>query len=361
MNLPAIDDSVRRDASEPAFALEAGSVIRIPAGGAAISDMALSPAGGRLILAHYGSDAISVLDTKTLRVAATITGLPEPFAVATSGVDDTRAYVSTAHAAYDSVDVVDVCTDTLVVSHRLAHRVSDLAVSPDGTRVYATRNGAHGADVAVVHTEAGECEVIELSAATTECVRVSRDGRRLYVGSNGPAGGALTVIDTRPGEPSRIAGVVELGLPLRDVALSADSRTAYIASCGPVVGAVLDVVDTRAASIVRTRKIDEIAGPLTRLTLSGDGSRAYAISDDRITVLGTRTLDVVGEITAAEQPSCVAESPDGTQLYIADFSGAVFAARIASSAPTVIVDEPRDGDAWTAWLPSLAHWEPALA
>lgn len=364
MNLPGNEDNARHD--PPAFGLEADSVVRVPAGRGAISDMALTPGGGRLIIGHHGSDAISVLDTKTCRVAATLTGLSEPFAVATSGADETRAFLSTARAAYDSLDVIDVSTDTLVASHPLAHRIADVAVSPDGTRVYVARTGAHGADVAVVDVDAGEGGVIDLPTApgsTATCVRLSRDGRRLYVGSNAPGGGALSIVDIDTAGHGRVVGVVELGLPLRDVALAADGRTAYVASCGPVVGAVVDVVeapvDARAAKIVRTRKIDEIAGPLTRLTLSRDGSRAYALSDDRITVLGTRTLDVVGVITAAGQPSSVVESPDGTHLYVGDFSGVVLAARIA--APAAAADDTHGLDESTAWLPALAHWEPVLA
>lgn len=374
VNLPISDGGVRNAPGDRAFRFEPGSVVRTQAGRGAISDLAVSP--GRLILAHYGSDAISVLDTTTCRVAATISGLAEPFAVATSGAEDARAYVSTARAACDSVDVVDVCTDRLLASHRVAHRISDLAVSPDGTRSYAARNGVRGADVAIIDTEAGECGVIELAATadvTTECVRISRDGRRLYVGTNGPAGGALHVVDLDAAGPPRIAAVVELGLPIRDVAVSADGRTAYVASCGPVVGAVVDIVDTgvdtrldtgvgtRAAKIIRTRKIDEITGPLTRLTLSRDGGRAYAISDDRVTVLSTRTLDVVGEITEAEHPSCIAESPEGTRLYVGDFAGAVLAARIAAPAPAAIASEPHHGESSTAWLPPFGAREPALA
>ena len=130
----------------------------------------------------------------------------------------------------------------------------------------------------------------------------------------------------------RIADTIELGLPIRDVALSSDGATAYVASCGPEVGAVLDVIDTRTNKITGTRKIGELVGTLTRLTLSGDGRRAYLVSDDSITVLCTRTHDVIGDIAVAKHPSCVVESPDGRCLYIADYSGVVTAAPIARRA-----------------------------
>jgi YVTN family beta-propeller protein len=351
------------------FELDDTSVVRVPVHNGPISDIDISPDGRRLIATNYGRNTVSVIDADTSCVSSVIAGLNEPFAVTMSGADANYAYVSTASPAYDSVEVVDVATNWRIASHRLAHSVSDLTVSPDGKCLYASRNGARIADVAVLDTTTGEVEAIELAAApgtTTECVRISGDGRRLYVGVNGPSGGSLVVIETSDGGGvdgrARIVGTLELGLPLRDVALSNDGRTAYVASCGPIVGAVLDVVDTRANKIISTHKVNGIEGPLTRMTLSRDGERAYLVSDDRVTVLCTRTRDVIGEVTTAKQPSCVVESPDGNHLYIADYSGVVIGARIASTTQLGIAGSAPHWD-WpaAALLPELPQWEPALA
>jgi hypothetical protein len=42
------------------------------------------------------------------------------------------------------------------------------------------------------------------------------------------------------------------------------------------------------------------------------------------------TQEVVGTITASTQPSCVIESPDGSRLHVADYSGVVTVLMIAS-------------------------------
>ncbi|MBG0729247.1 YncE family protein [Mycobacterium avium] len=363
------------DANGPTarFGIDNTAVVKVPVHHGPISDIDVSPDGRRLLVTNYGRDTVSVIDTHTCRVASTIAGLSEPFAVAMSAADPNYAYVSTVTAAYDAIEVIDVVTNWRIATHRLAHSLSDLAVSPDGRYLYASRNAVRGADVAVLDTTTGELEVIELAAAagtTTACVRVSADGRRLFVGVNGPNGGGLAIIETRTrtdgrrvGGRSRLVGTVELGLPVRDVALGNDGNTAYVASCGPVVGSVLDVVDTRAATIVSTHKINEITGPLTRMTLSRDGERAYLISDDRVTVLGTRTQDVLGEVRVTKHPSALVESPDGNYLYVADHAGVLSVARLSSgtapAAPCSGADE--DDDATTGWLPELAPWEPVLA
>lgn len=343
------------DDRDEKFQLRNASVVQIPVRNGPISDIDINHDGSRLVVANYGGHTVSIIDTDARRVVHTL-GVDEPFAIALSGGDAPRAYISTATAAYDSIVVVDVATEARVASHPLTQSVTDVAVSPDGRFVYASRNGAGGGDVAVVDTLTDDFEVIELGTAvgtTADRVRISADGRHVYAAINGPSGGQLVVIEALARTERRVVGSYDLGLSIRDLALSADGGTAYVASCGPVVGAVLDVIDTRARKITGTRKLSEVAGPLTRLTLSRDGRRAYLVSDDRVVVVCTRTHDVIGEIGAAKHPSCVVESPDGRYLYIADHSGAVVATPIATGGETA--------EATTTRLPELPQREPVFA
>jgi hypothetical protein len=63
-----------------------------------------------------------------------------------------------------------------------------------------------------------------------------------------------------------------------------------------------------------------------------------------------------------EQPSCVVESVDGKCLYVADYSGAVTVAPVASRAPLAIEGAAHRSDASTEWvMPELLHYEPAPA
>jgi YVTN family beta-propeller protein len=297
-----------------------------------ISGIAATPDGARLVVSNHGLDSVSVIDTDSCRLVETVEGLDEPFAVAAGSADSAHAYVSTVSPAYDSIGVIDLVTNTVVATHPLAFSVSDLAVSPDGRYVYASRNGAGGADIAVLDTATGLVEAIDLPirrGSTTECVRVSPDGARLYVATTSPTGGQLVTFGRSSARWQPI-GTVEIGLPIRDVALSPDGALAYVASCGPDWGAVIDVVETRTAKITGTYKIGELSGILTGLTLSRDGDRAYVVSDDSVTVLCTLTHDVVGTLGVANQPSCVLESPNAKYLYLADYSGTLTVAPVAS-------------------------------
>ncbi|BBX72356.1 hypothetical protein BST45_17825 [Mycobacterium shinjukuense] len=345
-----------------------------------ISGVAISPDGSRLLVANYGDHSVSVISTDTCRVMHTITGLGEPFAIAMGGAHADRAYVSTVSPAYDSIGVIDISTNTVVASHPVALSVTDLTVSLDGKYVYASRIGVRGADVAVLDTATDRVEVVDIAQApgiTPTCVRVSSDGSRLYVGANGPSGGRVVVIATCPqtrsrwrrkGSPSRgtkartgprVLAAIDIGAAVRDIALSPDGAIAYVASCGADLGAVVDVIDTRTNKITDTRKIGEIGGLVTRLTVSGHTERAYLVSEDRVTVLGTQTPDVIGTIRT-NQPSCVVESPDGSYLYIADLTGTVTRTSVVSSPASDAQALQRAGSVgWS--MPEPLQYEPALA
>jgi YVTN family beta-propeller protein len=392
--------SVSMENDVQVFEFSTTPVVQIPVHSGPISGIVPSPDGSRLLVSNHGQDSVSVIDTDSWMVVETVADIEEPFAIAAGG-DANRAYVSTVSAAHDSIDVIDLSTNTVVASYPLALSVSDLAVSPDGKYVYASRNGARGADVAVLDTATGQIRVIDIATVpgtTTECVRVSPDGARVYVGANGPSGGQLVVIETaarpeqaaaaetssrarsswrrkKPKSSARSAAAkakggqtgfgvvftVEIGAPVRDVALSSTGEVVYVASHASDFGALIDVVDTRTYEIIRTRKVAEISGMLTGLTLSADGDRAYLVTDDSLTVLCTLTHDVLGTVRAAKQPSCVVESPGGRYLYIADYSGAVTVLPVASTVTAAIEcagDSEDSQDDWT--VPELLAREAAL-
>jgi YVTN family beta-propeller protein len=340
-------------------------VAEIAIEGGVVSGIAVSPDGARLMVTHYGDDSFSLIDTANCAVAQTVIDIDEPFAIAMSETSAGRAYVSSASAAYDSILAFDTDANRVVASYPLASSVTDLAVSPDGRHVYASRAAVNGADVAIVDTWTGDDDAISIAAtaSTTECVRVSPDGRRLYVAVNGASTAELVVIDTRQ---RRVLNAVEIGSPIRDIALSPDGATAYVGSCAPDFGTVLDVVDirdTRTAAVTNTYKFGDIAGLLAQLTVSRDGERTYLISDQKVTVLSTSTQDVLGGIAIDGQPACAIESPDGSRLYIADYAGTVTVLAIASATAPIDVhtsdDELTVAHQWP--FSDLLALEPTLA
>lgn len=325
-----------------------------------ITGIAASPDGKRLMVTNYSGNSVSVIDASACAVIKTIAGVDEPFAIAMGSAQANCAYVSAVSPAFDSIVALDLRSNAVIAAHSVALSVTDLAVSPDGKYVYVGRTGLGCADVAVLDTTMGEVGVIEIATVpgtTTGCLRISPDGSRLYLATDGPFGGRLVVIGTtavsdddaglrsrsrwkgasRSGGRGvhsglRVIETIEIGSSIRDVALSPDGCSVYVASCGPDASAVIDIVDTRRNRISSTCKVGQTAGFLTQIAMSGDGKRAYLVNDDSVTVLSTVRQDVVTIVRVGRQPSCVLESPDGRYLYIADYCGAITVVSIAEVA-----------------------------
>lgn len=352
---PAVDeptDDVPPRGLNPATRLSV--IARIAVNNSATGGMAASPDGSRLVVTNYGDNSVSIIDTGTYAVVNTVPGIGEPSAIAIGNVAHNCAYVSTASASYDAITGVDLSTNTVVATHPVARSISDLAVSPNGRHVYASRTGSNGADVAVLDTMTGRIDAIDIAVApgtTTEYVRISPNGQRLYVAVQGRSGGEVVVIDTAA---RRVIDTIEIGSPIRDVALSWDGRTGYVAGCDPDFGGVVDLIDTRTHMVTDRLKIGEIGGFLTQLALSGDGEQAYLVSDHGVMVLCTHTFNILGTITVGAQPSCVIESPDGSRLYVADYSGAVTLISIPPSKPSPVHRATDDEMTVMQELPQLA-------
>ena len=349
-------DASREIEAAPGF----NQVAEIATEGGAVSGIAISPDGARLTIAHYGDDCFSLIDTANYAVAQTVIDVDEPFAIGMSDKSAGRAYVSCASASHDSILAFDTDANRVVATYPLAYSITDLAVSPDGRHVYASRTGVDGADLAVVDTWTGDDDAIGTATATgttAECVRVSADGRRLYVGVNAASTAELVMIDA---QRRTVLNTVEIGSPIRDIALSPDGATAYVGSCAPDFGTVVDVVDTRAAAVTNTYKFGDVVGLLTRLTISRDGERTYLVGDQGVAVLSTANQEVVGGIAVNGQPACAIESPDGNRLYIADYAGRVTVLATASAnAPATSDDEPTVANQWS--IPDVMVLEPTLA
>jgi YVTN family beta-propeller protein len=283
-------------------------------------------AGASVIVTNYGDDSVSFLNPETLVVEDTIAVPGEPFAAV---VSDDRAFVSTSSASYDAVSVIDTNTRTVIATYPLAFGVTAVAVSPDGKRVYAGRNGRDHVDVAVIDTTAERVGTIDIATGAgigVDAIAVDPTGKRLYVATTDARGSQLVVVDA---ETARVDRKLWVGSPIRDLAFA--DGTAYVLTSDRVRGGAVSVIDMSSNRITDT--IDLGIGAPTQMTLSTDKTRAYVVDYDHVAVLCTLTHEVVNNVTVDARPSCVAVNFDGGRLYVADYAGEVNAFSIASTLP----------------------------
>lgn len=281
----------------------------------AVTDLAVSRDGRHLAAAHYGEDSVSVIDTATLAVTATVRELAEPYAVVAAD----RAYLRSASISEDSVVAVDLESGVRLATREIGVGATGMAVSPAGDVLYVARSLDGITDIAVIDIESGKVvaiPVIRAADASIDTLRINQSGTRLYAALTTSAGGALVSVDIRTGR----VRTVTVGATIDDIAVHRDDRRVFVTGWDDDLGAVLHLVDTGTARVVRTVAVDGL--PVSVLATDTQVVLAHG---EAVTVLDAVSLRPVNHIDIGRPVSCLAVSPDGTRLYVGDFEGAVTA------------------------------------
>lgn len=286
----------------------------------AVTDLAVSRDGRHLVAAHYGIDAVSVIDVTTLAVVATATDIAEPYAV---GAAD-RAYVRSALIAEDTVVAIDLASGEHLATKGVGVGAQGMAVSPDGSRLYAARAADAAVDIAVVDVESGAVTSIPVASGaglSIDTVRVNRSGSRLYAALTTAIGGALAMIDVRSGQVQ----TVQVGESIGDIAVDRNDRRVFVTGWTPESGGVLRIVDTASARLVHTLAIGGL--PIGVLVTGG---AVYVADGEDVVVIDASTARVVHRTAMGRPVSCLAASHDGAHLFIGGFDGSVDAMPVHS-------------------------------
>ena len=123
---------------DPASAHDNQMIAWIYGVGASPTAVVFTPDANQAYLVNYGSNSVSVINTANRYVTKTVTVGTFPTAVAVSP-DGTRAYVSNGNS---TVSVINTATNTVVdtISLGSGGGANGVAVSPDGTLLYVTRD-----------------------------------------------------------------------------------------------------------------------------------------------------------------------------------------------------------------------------
>jgi DNA-binding beta-propeller fold protein YncE len=313
----------------------------------AIADLAVSTEGSTIVATHYGSGSISVIDADTMATGTAIDIPVEPFMVTAA---ERSAYVAISGHHHDSVAVIDTVSKQVIANYAIQGTVADVAVSPDGTRIFAGQVDRDRVGLAVINTfgRVSTLDIAEGAGRTVDAVRVSPNGRLVYVATSDATSGKLLVVDVAKG---RVIRDIPVASPIRDVALSHDGALAYVAIFDTHWGGSIDIIDTAINEI--TAKVG-IGGAPMQMAVSRDGARVYIADYEHVAVLCTETNSIVDTLAVTAEPSCVAVSPDNSRLYIADHAGLVTAMAVASdSAVTELITMNVDT------VPELRELEPA--
>lgn len=288
----------------------------------AVTDLAVSRDGAYLVAAHYGEDAVSVIDTATLHVTDQVSGIAEPSAVAAGN----RAYVRSASIDEDSVVAVDLSSGAALAAREVGVGAGGLAVSPAGDLLYVARSSDDVADIAVIEVESGNVSTIPVTrapGASLDALHIDRAGTRLYAALATAAGGALVIVHVRTGGVQ----IVPVGAAIGAIAIGGDERRVFVTGWDEELGAVVHAVDVATARVIRSVAVE--GRPVAILST---GSAIFLAHDEGVTVLDPSTLRNTNGVHIGRPVSSLAISRDGTRLYVGDFDGAVTALAVPEAA-----------------------------
>jgi YVTN family beta-propeller protein len=147
--------------------------------------VAVTPDGARVYVTNFFASIVSVIDTATNTISATI-----PVGIFPNGVvvtpDGTKVYV--ANDFGNTVPVIDTATNTVIATIPVGNAPLGVAVTPDGTKVYVANRPN---TVSVVDTATSTVSVVDTATNTVSAtipvgngpvgIAVKPDGSEVYL------------------------------------------------------------------------------------------------------------------------------------------------------------------------------------
>jgi YVTN family beta-propeller protein len=217
-----------------------------------------------------------------------------------------NAYV--ANSGNGTVSVFDIDTGQPIWTTAIGGEPVDLAITPDGTRVWVV-DAANGS-VAVIDT-AGNAVVLGAIPVGTapRGIAISPNGGRVYVANSGDD--TVTVLSTSTYGP--VGAPIEVGKEPEGIAVSPDGGAVFVAQRGGDIG----IINANTGTFVGS--IPDAAGP-SRLTMGPRGGRGFVtnMTGNSVTVFNPVTHAVVAEpISVGTEPAGIAIEPDGSVAFAA--------------------------------------------
>jgi YVTN family beta-propeller protein len=261
--------------------------------------------------------------TPVNRIVASIPVGTVPWGVVVSA-DSSTVYVAN-DGIPGTVSVIDAATNTVKFVISTDDNPTGLAISPDGSTLYALCHLGVTVDVisTVTNTVTSKINVFpDNPSEGTGSITLSPDGSQLYY----PVGNSTFVIDTR----TRSVSTISLGADLllaTQVVFTANGAKAYVVGYGGSHRVVLSLIDTASQSLVSTQKIGGVTSP--GIAINPAPGRLYVSSsarEDGATVCKITTVHTVTDqvhsssvLQAFANTNALALTTDGKYLYVIGF------------------------------------------
>ncbi|MGI9245593.1 MAG: quinoprotein dehydrogenase-associated putative ABC transporter substrate-binding protein [Steroidobacteraceae bacterium] len=254
----------------------------------------------RLPPADKRADGIGVVDVATLRLLTTLRGVSDPEQLAVSH-DGRRLYVASEDTG--TAVVLDAGTGRLLSALTVGQEPEGVAISPDGRWVYVSSEAED--EIAVIDTRDDRLVAQVPTCARPRAILFARHSPRAYVSCENSA--ELALFDTRRHREQKRIAVPGLGARPMGLALSPDEQNLYVATGR---GGTVVAFDTRRH---RPHATVEVGRRPWGISLSADGSRLYTANgpSNDVTVVDARSMRVIERVNVSGGPwAALVHDPD---------------------------------------------------
>lgn len=262
-------------------------------------------AGGRIYVANQESDTISVIDSSTLKVVATIPSQG-------SGTHDLALtpdgrLLFATNLKTGTLTVVDTATNRVRATLQTGKATHAIAISPDGKEVWVNAGGEDHLPILDVGTLKVTDKVdlgIEIGNGH---IWFSPDGKQAYVTS--PKFGRVYVIDTAT---RKVVANIPVGKSPTFIQVTSDGRYLWGTNTG---GTEVYVIDTSATAVAATVEVGPNPNHLTivgrSVYVAVGGANEVAVIEN----VGGK-LEVTRRIPVGKKPHGIWPSLDGKRVYV---------------------------------------------
>jgi YVTN family beta-propeller protein len=232
----------------------------------------------------------------------------------------TYAYIT--NGGSNTVSVIDTATNTVIATVSVGDRPQGVAVSPDGTTVYVTN---YGGTVSVIDTATNTVASTVNVGTNPNGIAVTSDGAKVYVTNYG--GNTVSVIDTAT---NTVIATVTVGN--NPFGISVQGSDAYVTNDRD---RTISIIDTDTDTVKATLNlVNDFPGGI-----AVKGSEVYVTSGgtNNVSIIDSNTNIITATVPVGTNPHGVAIA--GTRLYVANLgSNTVSVIDIGSNAVTATVN-----------------------
>ena len=296
--------------------------------------VAVNPAGTKVYVASDGSDTVSVIDTATNKITATVPIGSHPWGVAVNPAG-TKVYV--ANEGSGTVSVIDTATNKVTATVPVGNYPCGVAVNPAGTKVYVVNTLDN--TISVVDTATNKVTATVPVGNVPTGVAVNPAGTKVYVTNEYD----VSVVDTAT---NKVTATVNVGSYPWGVAVNPAGTKVYVTNYGDNT---VSVVDTATNKITATVPVGDY--PLG-IAINLAGTKVYVANEESstVSVIDTATNKVVATVPVGKDPVAFGQFMGSVPvkapiLPVANFGGSP----VSGKAPLNVIFTDTSTGSPTAW------------